>query len=151
MSMTFIGPSGTCEFPWIQYALLRDNIFHYLERTQPAGAFPELRRAGEALGGRTVATSALRLRDEAARAQALCTLAVEKLAISSVTKGILLMHADPQSSPELPTEVVGLKIELPWLGGEAKSLGDVFGNLIAGLLDITRGAKDTDQVEVIDS
>lgn len=151
MSLTFIGPSGTCEFPWIQYALLRDNLFHYFERTQSSGSFPELRRAGEALGGQTVTASAVRLRDEAARAQALCSLAVEKLAISSVTKYILLMHADPQPPPELPTEVVGLKIELPWLGGEAKSLGDVFGNLIAGLLDITRGANDTDQVEIIDS
>lgn len=151
MSMTFIGPSGSCEFPWIQYALLRDNVLHYFGATGTATTFSELQRAGEALGGRTVTASALRLREEVARAQALCLLPVDKLAISDRTRDILCLHLGPASSPKQPTQIVGLDLQLPWIGGELRSLGDVFGNLVEGLLEITRDAQDTDIVEVIDS
>lgn len=151
MSMTFIGPAGSCEFPWIQYALLRDNIAHYFGSIGKPGSFSELQRAGEALGGRTVIASALRLREEVARAQALCLLSVDKLAISSPTKDLFFLHRMPTQPSFLPTRIIGLDLPLPWSGGEPRSLGDIFGNLIESLLAITQGARDTDIVEVIDS
>lgn len=151
MSMTFIGPSGSCEFPWIQYALLRDNIAHYFGQKGRAESFSELQRAGEALDGRAVTASALRLREEVSRAQALCLLTVDKLAISDRTKDVLFLHLMPAQSPFQPTQIVGLNLQLPWIGGEPRSLGDVFGNLIESLLAITQGTQDMDIVEVIDS
>ena len=151
MSMIFIGPSGSCEFPWIQYALLRDNITHYFGSKGRAGGFSELQRAGEALGGRAVTASAMRLREEMARAQALCLLTLDKLAISDRTKDVFFLHRMPAHPPFLSTQLAGLDLQLPWSGGEARSLGDVFGTLIESLLAITQGARDTDVVEVIDN
>ena len=56
------------------------------------------------------------------------------------------------TDPELgtPTEIVGPRLRLPWTVAEPRSLGDIFGNLVTGLLEITRGAKESDTVEVID-
>lgn len=151
MSMIFIGPSGSCEFPWIQYALLRDNVAHYFGQKGKVEAFSELQRAGEALGGRAVTASALRLREEVSRAQALCLLTVDKLAISDRTKDVLFLHPMSAQPPSQPTQIVGSDLQRPWCGGEPRSLGDVFGNLIESLLAITQGAQDRDIVEVIDS
>lgn len=151
MSMTFIGPSGSCEFPWIQYALLRDTLLHHFGATEPRMAFSELERAGAALGSRSATTSALRLRREVERAQPLCLMASDKLAISDRTKDVLFLHCMPASPPRDGTHLVGTELHLPWVGDEARSLGDVFGNLVEALLDITRDAQDTDIVEVIDS
>lgn len=151
MSMTFIGPSGSCEFPWIQYALLRDTLLHHFGATEPAMAFSELERAGAALGSRSTTTSALRLRQEVERAQPLCRLASDKLAISDRTKDVLFLHYVPASPTRDETHLIGTELHLPWVGGEPRYLGDVFGNLVEALLDITRDAQDTDIVEVIDS
>ncbi len=148
MSMTFIGPAGSCEFPWIQYALLHDNVLHHFKNKEEAGSFCELHRAGEALGGRTVTVSAMRLREELSQAQALCLVPVEKLAISAQTQAILSVQTDRQ--PDGLPELASPWLRLPWTIAEPRSLGDIFGNLVAGLLDITSGAKESDLVEVID-
>lgn len=150
MSMIFIGPAGSCEFPWIQYALLRDNIAHYFEQKGKGESFSELQRAGEALGGRAVTASALRLREEVSKAQALCLLTVDKLAISDHTKDVLFLHLMPAQPSLQSLQIDGFDLQLPWSGGEPRLLGDVFGNLIESLLAITQGAQDKDVVEVID-
>ena len=41
-------------------------------------------------------------------------------------------------------------LRLPWTIAEPRLLGDIFGNLVDGLLDITCGAKESDLVEIID-
>ena len=148
MSMTFIGPAGSCEFPWIQYALLHDNVLHHFKHTEEAVRFREIHRVGKALGGRTVTVSAMRLREELSHAQALCIVPVEKLAISAQTQAILSVQTAQQSDglPELKSPW----LRLPWTIAEPRSLGDIFGNLVAGLLDITSGAKESDLVEIID-
>jgi hypothetical protein len=148
MSMTFIGPAGSCEFPWIQYALLHDNVLHHFKHKETADRFRELHRASEALGGRTVTVSAMRLREELSQAQALCTVPVEQLAISAETQAILSVQLAQRTDGLL--ELGGPGIRLPWTIAEPQSLGDIFGNLVAGLLDITCGAKESDLVEIID-
>jgi len=147
MSIVFIGPSGACEFPWIQYALLRDNVLHHLEKADAPAQFGELVQAGESLGGRTVRVSALRLHEQAARAQALCTLPIDALAVSAETRAILFMQpAAPQThAAQSPFHLV----RLPWLSGEMDTLGDIFEVLCAELLEITRGATESDLVEVV--
>lgn len=147
MSMTFIGPAGSCEFPWIQYALLQDNVQHHFKQTRKPELFRELHRVGEALGGRTVTVSAARLREELSHAQALCIVPVEKLAISAQTQAVLSVH---ERQAEAPTEPASPWQRLPWTIAEPRLLGDIFGNLVAGLLDITRGAGEADLVEIID-
>lgn len=148
MSITFIGPAGSCEFPWIQYALLRDNVLHHFEQMEATDTFRELHRMGHALGGQPVTVSAIRLRDELTQAQALCILPVDMLAISARTKALLFMQSDPPQGS--PTEIIGLRLRLPWTVEEPSGLGDIFGNLVIALLEITSEAKELDVVEVID-
>jgi hypothetical protein len=148
MSITFIGPSGSCEFPWVQYALLRDNVLHHFERSDVSASFSELHRIAEATGGRRVSASAARLREQIARAQALCILPIAKLAISAWTRAVLF----PKSGVLLSgsTELIGPQVSLPWVSGNPQTLGDIFGNVCSGLLEITKYATDSDVVEVID-
>jgi len=148
MSMTFIGPAGSCEFPWIQYAILHDNVLHHFAQQENPDRFREIHRVSEALGGRIVTVSAMRLHEELSQAQALCIVPVEKLAISAQTQAILGAHTERQSEDR--NELSSPWLHLPWTVAEPRQLGDIFGNLVAGLLDITSGAKESDLVEVID-
>jgi len=148
MSITVLGPAGSCEFPWFQYALLRDNVRHHFERGDGSGAFSELHRIAEAASGRIVVARALLLHEQLARAQALCLLPISKLAISAQTQAVL----DPEQGdvPTLSTQLIGANHSLPWVGEKTQTLGDVFGNVCAALLAITEGAREADVVEVID-
>ena len=126
MSMTFIGPAGSCEFPWIQYALLHDNVLHHFkyQDQEQADRFRELHRAGEAVGSRTVTVSAMRLREELSQAQTLCIVPVEKLAISAQTQAILSLQTDGRTDGR--SELANPAQRLPWTIAEPRSLGDIF-------------------------
>ena len=50
MSISLLGPSGAYEFPWIRYALLRDNILHHLEHGTFTTSFSETYKIGTVLG-----------------------------------------------------------------------------------------------------
>lgn len=96
MSLTLIGPAGSCELPWIQYALFQGNIEHHLKGPETGATFSELYHVSDAVGGPSIATSAARLHQELLAAQVLCDWPVEKLAISARTKAILFVPlADP--------------------------------------------------------
>ena len=47
-------------------------------------------------------------------------------------------------------EIVGSRLNLPWLQADPRTLGDVFGELVTMLLEITAGATEEDSVEIID-
>ncbi len=148
MSIAFVGPAGSCEFPWIQYALLRDNILHHLGKGALTPEFQEVYRIGEALGGVQIVISAQRLHEQLKMAQELCALDISTLAVSARTKAVITMDIDLPAGP--PTTVIGVSLNLPWLSGDMQTLGDVFGRLVTKLLAITQGATETDVVEVVD-
>ncbi|MBL8631692.1 MAG: hypothetical protein JNM40_00605 [Myxococcales bacterium] len=149
MSISLIGPSGTYEFPWIRYALLRDNILHHLEHGVCTSAFTEIYKIGISLGGSPALLSAKTLRQEVIRAQALCQLPIDQLAISARTLAVLRFESPLPEGP--PTRVVGVALNLPWLSESAQQLADVFGDLVTALLQMTDGASDSDHVEVIET
>ncbi len=149
MSISLIGPKGTYEFPWIRYALLRDNILHYLEHGVCTPAFTETYKIGISIGGSPALLSAQKLREEISRAQALCLLPIDKLAISARTLAVLRFESSLPEGP--PTRVVGVDLNLPWLSNKSQQLSDVFGDLVTALLEITEGASDSDTVEVVET
>lgn len=149
MSITFIGPAGSCEFPWIRYALLRDSVLHHYDHGQMSPSFSELYRVGDALGGRRLSLPARNLRAQLTRAQALCMLSISNLAVSARTKAVIGLTPDVQDGPV--TQLIGPNLHRPWLSGELQTLGDVFGQLIRDLLQITSGSSLSDVVEVVDS
>ena len=148
MSITFVGPAGSCEFPWIQYALLRDNVLHHLGKGAITQEFQEIYRIGDTLGGVQIVLSAQRLHDQVKQAQELFALDITCLAVSARTKAVISMDIDLPAGP--PTAIIGTSLNLPWLRDDMQTLGDVFGRLATKLLAITEGATETDVVEVMD-
>jgi hypothetical protein len=149
MSITFIGPSGSCEVPWIRYALLRDNILHHLDHGAPSAAFSEVYRISQVLGGKPLILPAIQLREEISRARSLCLVPIDQMAMSARTRAVLSLEEDLPSVP--PTFIVGSPTQLPWISGDPSRLGDIFGSLVESLLSLTRDATDTDTVEVLES
>lgn len=150
MSMSFIGPSGSCESPWIRYALLRDNVMHHLESGTISSRFMSLYSMAAALGGAPVTVSARRLHDEAAEIVAkLLELPRTELAISARTQAVIRFDVPLPLGP--PTMVLPDLTSLPWVSPASETLGAVFGSLARDLLRITSGASEVDQVQVIDT
>lgn len=149
MSLTFIGPAGSCEFPWIRYALLRDSVLHHYDHGMMSPSFSELYRVGDALGGHRLSLPARNLRAQLTRAQVLCTLSISNLAVSSRTKAVIGLVLEEKGGPA--TQLIGPNLQRPWLFGELHTLDDVFGQLVRDLLQITSGSSLSDVVDVVDS
>ncbi len=149
MSISFLSRAGAFEAPWIQYALLRDNVLHHIDAGQMTPRFQELYRIGECLGGATVKVSAVRLREQVQQAQLLCQLPIEKLAVSARTKAVISMDVELPIGP--PTRIIGIGLNMPWIAEERNTLGDVFGQIVRKLLQITEGTTESDLVEIVDS
>lgn len=149
MSISLLGPRGAYEFPWIRYALLRDNILHHLEQGAFTSSFSETYKIGTVLGGAPVFLSASRLREESNQAQALCLLPIGKLAISARTLAVLRFESTLPEGP--PTRIIGAELKLPWLASNAQHLADVFGDLVTALLHLTEGATAESVIEVVET
>jgi hypothetical protein len=149
MSLAFFGPQGNLEVRWIVYALLRDNVQHYLEGGTPSTRFAELHRLGEALVNERVRVNAERLRKELEQAKsALLHRPVTDLALSARTRAVLSGKWPPVGED---TVVVGAAaLNIPLLHAGIRTMADAFGNLVEELLEITAGAGEDDWVEVVD-
>ncbi|HRI51079.1 MAG TPA: hypothetical protein PLW65_12935 [Pseudomonadota bacterium] len=150
MSLSFIGPSGSYEVPWIRYALLRDNVLRHLDKDSYSPAFGALYRIGHALGGTEVRLSAVQLQEEAGRAHAgLAELPISELAISARTKAIIELETMLPAGP--PTYIVGPTALAAWVASDAVTLADAFKAITQALLAITANAQHGDIVEVYDT
>lgn len=150
MSLTFIGPAGTAEHRWIVYALLRDNVQHYLEPAASKGDFTAIHAIGGALGGPAVAVNARQLRAELERGAVLLGRPLADLAASHETRAVLApsrLAAEAVS----PRETVVSPHGIPAWPPHVRTLDGVFGSLVRSLLDITHEASETDVVEIQDT
>lgn len=146
MSICFIGPGGSCEYPWIRYALLRDNVLHHLEGGEPSQSFSALYSIAGALRGASISVSAQKIREELERAKGLLELPVEQLAISARTQAVISMER--QLPIGGPTFVVGPSLSLPWISQWTTTLDGVFGSLTREILRITENSSPQDVLEV---
>jgi len=146
LSICFIGPSGSCEYPWIRYALLRDNILHHLEGGEPSQAFSAIYSIAGALCGTSISILAVKLREELERARVLLELPIEQLAISARTQAVISMER--QLPIGGPTQIVGPSLNLPWIPQWTTTLDGVFGSLLRELLRTTEGTGPQDFIEV---
>jgi hypothetical protein len=149
MSISFTGPKGWIEQRWIVYALLRDNVQHHIEGGTPTGKFQSLHSIAEALGGKEVKVPAGPLHEELLVARPLLGRPIEDLAISLRTRAVLSLHWPPPERRETMrvTEWGGT---IPLISVTAKTLDDVFGHLLEGLIRITEEAPEGTVVDVID-
>jgi hypothetical protein len=149
MSLAFFGPKGSVEVRWIVYALLRDNVQHYLEGGSRSDAFAELHQVGEALLKDCVRVNARRLRAQVEKAkEVLLHRSASDIALSGRTRAVLSAVWPP---PKEDTIVVGkAALTIPLLHEGIRTMGDAFGNLVTSLLDLTEGAGPDDAVEIVD-
>ena len=149
MSFLFVGPRGQVEQRWVVYAALRDNVQHHLEGGSPSEDFSALHTIATALTGARVVVPAAKLHDELLRARALLERPASDLAISARTRSLMAMSWPPPDIREtvLASDVGGLPA---LLGGNPRTLGDVFGHLLEHLLAITEGAGSEATLAVTD-
>lgn len=144
MSFLFVGPKGSFEVRWITFALLRDNVQHHIgDEPTP------LNEVSAAMGSGRAELSAAALNAVATAARdALIARSMDELAVSERTLSVLSFRVPPSSTGAtvLAREVGGVSFIDP----RAKVLGDVFGNLLKNLIEITEGAVEGELVEVRD-
>ena len=149
MSLSFVGPGGSFETPWIRYAILRDNVIHHLDAKCPSLRFVCLYTMAAALGGSRVAVNARQLSEETSVImKELSPIPSSHLAISARTQAVL--RFEPMLPVNSPTELLPSSVSLPWLDTGAETLGVLFKNLLLNLERITEGANELDTVEVFD-
>lgn len=149
MSMSFIGPGGSFETPWIRYALLRDNVMHHLDNRAPSLRFVSLYSVAASLGGSRITVKAQTFAAELAEIAAqLSQVPSNQLAISARTQAVL--RFDPMLPVNSPTEILTSTLSLPWLDTSAETLGQIFSSLLSNLQRITAGCTEEDIVEVFD-
>jgi hypothetical protein len=152
MSLTFIGPAGTAEHRWIVYALLRDNVQHYLEKSPGSkGDFTAIHAIAQALGGPPVMVNARQLRTQLEKGAALLGRPLADLAASQETRAVLTPSRSTADATAARQTAVEPSLVIPGLPPHVRTLDGVFGSLVRSLLDITRGASETDVVQVEDS
>jgi len=149
MSLAFSGPGGTAEHRWLLCALMSDNVLHHLQEGRHGPSFVAVHAAVLALGGR-VTLDARQLGAELTRAAQLLKRPIAELAISSRTRAVVENTWPPPRGGEAATTVVGAAAS-PWLPQAARTLNDVFGNVVRSLQQITAHAAEGDVVEVQDT
>jgi hypothetical protein len=148
MQLAIRSAHGTVKTHWSDYALLRDNVQHYLENGAPSERFAALHGIERAVDGHFAVLDAARLRGEVLGAWfALKKLDLESSAVSLRTHLILSGSVPP---PHATGTLLATRAgwELPVTAGREQALGEVLRPLVAAVLAVTETAVDGDKVVV---
>jgi hypothetical protein len=148
MQLIFRSRRGSSTIDWSEYALLRDNVQHYLESGPGRTLFAALHAVEHAVDGEARNVSALELRRELQRAWvALGDLKLEQSAVSFRTHAILTgCDQPPPVRGTVLAKVIGWP--LPVVGHDEQLLRSHVANFIGALLTITERSEITDDVRV---
>ena len=148
MKLLIKGQAGTRVCDWESYALLRDNVQHYLENGEASWRFPALHGIERAVDTGAQVVDASRLRGEVLRAWcALWKVRLDEAAISLRTRAILT------SNPELP-DVRGTIAarqagwELPLTADAETPIPRAARRFIQTVLVLTSASVDGDELEI---
>ncbi len=139
---------GTRVCDWESYALLRDNVQHFLEEGTPRNRFVALHSFEKAIDAEPECIEAARLRGEVLRAwSALWWRNLEDAAISPRTQAILTR------SPALPATVPTVAARhascgLPIRAAAETPIPRAAGRFVHAVLALTTTAEDGDLIEV---
>lgn len=149
MNLIVKGSEGRRVFDWGSYALLRDNVQHFIEAGQPNGRFPELHGIEGAVDGGSYFADAPRLRGEILRAMtALRLVPLNAAALTSRTRAIMTgTPAAPEPCPSVDARSVGW--DLPVTVASANdSIPAAAVAFIDAVLSVTSGAVDGDLIHI---
>jgi len=147
MKIVLVGKSATRVCDWRSYALLRDNVQHFIENGEPSERFQALHGIERAIDVGAYHVDAARLRGEVLRAWcALWKVRLDSAAISLRTRAILTGNTDlPLARGTLPARAAGWS--LPISGTDAP-IPRAARRFIVGVLVLTDAAVDGDVLEV---
>jgi hypothetical protein len=149
MRLSVAGAELTTECDWELCTALRDNVQHHLESGMPSGHYPAIHALADRCWATTdVSVSAAQLHAELGQAwAALGRLGIERFAIGIRSRAAL---TGAQTAPTVRGTVL-LRLtgwKSPLRLAEARTLGDVFGNLIGQLMDFSQRAGRAGCIEI---
>jgi hypothetical protein len=149
MELIFRSRYGTARLDWSQYALLRDNVQHYLESGPGQARFEALHAVEHAVDGEPTRVNALGLRSELQRAwAALAELALSRSAVSLRTRALLTgCDRAPLVRGTVVAKLTGWS--LPLVADDAQLLRDRLAAFVEALLGLTECAVANDDVLVV--
>lgn len=148
MQLIFKSRNGTARLDWSEYALLRDNVQHYLESGPRQARYDALHAVERAVDGEPSQVNALGLRRELQRAwSALAGLTFSQSAVSLRTRALLTGCDRP---PAVRGTVVAKPIgwPLPLVADDGQLLRARLATFVESLLMITARVTPTDDVYV---
>ena len=149
MRLSVAGAELTTECDWELCTALRDNIQHHLEGGFPSGLFPAVHAlADRCWAPAEVNVPAAQLRAELTQAwHVISPLRVDRMAIGIRSRAALTgAQTIPKVRGTVLRRLTGWKAPLRM--GNAKTLGDLFVNLVIPLVEFCRRAGDTAIIEV---
>jgi hypothetical protein len=147
MQLVFQSGNGSRCVAWSQYALLRDNIQHYLESGPGQPKFTALHAIERAVDGDVAPLPALELRRELQRAwSALASMPLAESAVSLRTRAILCGFGLPPVRGTLKARLSGWS--LPVEGDAGDTLHKHLRTFVESVLVLTDGVRAHDRVLV---
>lgn len=147
MQLMFTTKNGTRCLEWADYALLRDNVEHYLESSPARTTFKALHGVERVEDGGVRYLRALELRQEVESAVlALAPLRVGDSAISLRTHALLSGAAPPFVHGTFKAKASGWRLPVP--GDESRPLAELLRDFVEDLLYLTDGASPLDDLRV---
>lgn len=148
MRLVFRSGAGSRVCDWESYALLRDNVQHYVERGQPSTEFEQLHAIARAVDTGKCHVDAMRLRTEVLKAtSALRSVQLAVAALSPRTRAIMLGDWRAVGTDQT-VEARAMGWALPVPGLPSDSIPHAAEKFVGAVLAVTRTAADRELLEV---
>lgn len=149
MKLLLVGRAGSRAVDWSGYALLRDNVQHFIEGGEPTERFAALHGIEKAVDCGSSQVDAARLRGEVLRAwYALWSVSLDRAAVSLRTRAVLTGCTE---GPTARGTVRALQVgwELPVVvGGRAGRVSESAKHFVAAVMLLTENVVDGDRLDV---
>ena len=148
MRLVFTGRAGAGLCDWDSFALLRDNVQHFVEGGVQSGRFSALHSIASAVDGHQCAVDAVRLRLEVLQAwSALWSVRVDRAAVTSRTRSV--REGKPARAADSTSEPALVEMDLlPFAHDGSMPVPKAAEAFVATVLSLTKTAVAGDKLEV---
>src|SRR6187401_970087 len=148
MQLTLTGRSGSLPCSWASYALIRDNVQHFIEHGSPSERFSSLHGIEQAVDFGHCFVDAARLRGEVIRAlYALKLVPMSEAAVSIRTRALLTGAAErPRDRGTVRARNLGWR--LPVAAPSDRDVAESGASFLNAVLELTASSVDGDTVEI---
>ena len=148
MKLVFTGRAGAGLCDWESFALLRDNVQHFVEGGMQSGRFSALHGIAKAVDGDACVIDAVRLRLEVLQAwNALWPVRVDGAAVSSRTRAVREGRALPAGGSVTTPATTEVDLQR-FAGNRSAPVPKAAESFVAAVLSLTQTAVAGDELEV---